>query len=259
LAPPKAADATSRGNRNLVRALGLKVGRVVIDAGHGGHDVGTSGPSGLYEKDVVLDVAVRLGKLIEERLGAEVIYTRTDDRYIKFGDRTKLANDNGADLFISIHANSARSRGVRGVETYYLNLKGDPWAMAVASRENAASDHSIHELQGLVSKITLNEKIEESREFATRIQKELFDGLSADAKALRDRGVRKAPFLVLLGAKMPAVLAEIAFISNPTDEKLLKTTKFRQEVAEHLFNGISGYADSLGNTSVAQKKTPEGM
>ena len=253
LPPPKPASATLRGKRNLIRALGLKVGRVVIDPGHGGHDTGGIGPKGLREKDLVLDVAGRLGKLIEEKMGSEVVYTRTDDRFLSLRQRTKKANRNKADLFVSIHANSSRMRGISGVETYYLSLTSNSWALAVASRENAAAERSIHELRDLLSKIALTEKIEESREFATHVQSSLYKGLASKTKGLRDRGVRKAPFMVLLGAEMPAILAEVGFLSNPRDEKLLKTSGYRQKIAEHLYKGISRYSESLSHVTLAQK------
>jgi N-acetylmuramoyl-L-alanine amidase len=257
MAAPKPATPNAKGQRSLIRALGLKVGRVVIDAGHGGHDPGSIGPSGLQEKDLVLDVALRLGKLIEEGLGSEIVYTRDDDRFLSHKERTRLANTKQADLFISIHANSSPSRKVRGIETYYLNFTTDSWALTVASRENAASDRSVHELQDLLSKIALKEKIEESQEFASRIQEALHSGLSEDTSGLRNRGVRKAPFLVLIGAKMPAVLAEIGFISNPQTEKLLKTGAYRQQVANHLYQGMLSYAESLGNITMARTESGE--
>ena len=253
LPPPKPASANLRGKRNLIRALGLKVGRVVIDPGHGGHDTGGIGPNGLREKDLVLDVAKRLGKLIEEKMGSEVVYTRTDDRFLSLRQRTKKANRNKADLFVSIHANSSRIRGISGVETYYLSLTSNSWALAVASRENAAAERSIHELRDLLSKIALTEKIEESREFATHVQSSLYKGLASKTKGLRDRGVRKAPFMVLLGAEMPAILAEVGFLSNPRDEKLLKTSGYRQKIAEYLYKGISRYSESLSHVTLAQK------
>ena len=256
LEPPKPASATSRGQRNLIRALGLKVGRVVIDAGHGGHDTGSIGPGGLREKDLVLDIASRLGELIESGLGADVIYTRTDDQFILLKERTKLANISQADLFVSIHANSSRLKNIRGVETYYLSFTTSSSAMAVASRENAAAQRSIHELQGLLSKIALTEKIQESREFAAQIQKALYSGLSGETKGLRNRGVRKAPFMVLIGAEMPAVLAEVGFLSNASDEKLLKAGSYRQKVAEHIYKGVENYANSLSKVTIAQKQTP---
>ena len=252
--PPKPAKATSRGKRNLIRALGLKVGRVVIDAGHGGRHTGSIGPTGLQEKNLVHDVAQRLGVLIEQGLGAEVIYTRTEDRFVPLAQRTRIANERKADLFISIHANSARQRGVRGVETYYLNFTTDSWAMAVASRENAAANRSIHELQDLLSKIAMREKIDESREFAANVQTSLHRGLAKETRGLRNRGVRKAPFVVLIGAKMPAILVEIGFISNPGDEKLLKASAHRQKVAEYIYGGLAKYADTLSSFQVSEKK-----
>ncbi len=254
--PPKAASATSRGQRNLIRALGLKVGRVVIDAGHGGHDTGSIGPGGLREKDLVLDIASRLGELIQSRLGADVIYTRTDDQFVHLKERTRLANISQADLFVSVHANSSRLKNIRGVETYYLSFTTSSSAMAVAARENAAAQRSIHELQGLLSKIALTEKIQESREFAGQVQNALYGGLSKDTKGLRNRGVRKAPFMVLIGAEMPAVLAEVGFLSNPSDEKLLKTSAYRQKVAEHIFKGVEKYSNSLSKVTIAQKQAP---
>lgn len=249
LPSPKPAKATSSGTRNLIRTLGLKVGKVVIDPGHGGHDTGTIGTGNLREKDLVNDLAQRLGSLIEERLGSEVIYTRTDDRFVPLRERTRIANQAQADLFISIHANSARQRSVRGIETYYLNLTTDSWAMAVAARENAAAERSVHELENLVAKITRNENLSESREFASKVQSALYGTLSKQTRGLRDRGVRKAPMLVLMDAKMPAVLAEVSFLSNTTDEKLLKTSAYRDKVAEALFKGISSYADTLSSIS----------
>ena len=143
IAPPKAAQPDSRGERNLIRALGLKIGRVVIDAGHGGYDTGTIGPTGLMEKDLALDVATRLGALVSERIGSEVISTRTDDTFVPLEERTSLANEKQADLFISVHANSSRLARARGIETYYMNLTADRQALEVAARENAASQKSI--------------------------------------------------------------------------------------------------------------------
>jgi N-acetylmuramoyl-L-alanine amidase len=252
--PPKPAPAKveaaklPRREQNLIRALGLKISRVVIDPGHGGHDTGTIGPSGLMEKDLALDVAQRLAGLVADRLGSEVVLTRTDDTFIALEERTALANEKQADLFISVHANSSRAPSARGIETYYLNLTSDREAMEVAARENASSSKSIHELQDLVTKITLTEKIAESREFAVCVQRSL-----QKATALRNRGVRKAPFVVLIGARMPSVLAEISFLSNPRDERLLKTPAYRQKLAEALLQGIMGYVQSLSRIEVAAR------
>jgi len=247
------AQPTSDGDRSLIRALGLKIGKIVIDPGHGGHDTGTIGPNGLYEKDLVLDVSKRLGKLLESRLGAQVVFTRRDDTFIPLETRTSIANQEQADLFVSVHANSSHDPDARGVETYYLNFTSSPEALEVAARENAASDKSIHELQDLVKKIALKEKIEESREFASDVQQSLHTGLASKSPGIRDRGVKKAPFVVLIGANMPSILAEISFISNPGDEKRLKGPEYRQRIAESLYRGISRYVNGLAGVKVATR------
>jgi len=254
------ARPTAMGDRSLTRALGLKIGKIVIDAGHGGHDTGTIGPNGLLEKDLVLDVAKRLGRLLETRLGAEVIYTRRDDTFIPLETRTAIANRERADLFISIHANSSHDEDARGVETYYLNFTSSPDALEVAARENAVSEKSIHELQDLVKKIALKEKIEESREFAGDVQDSLYGGLGLSNAGIRNRGVKKAPFIVLIGANMPSILAEISFVSNPTDERKLETAEHRQRVAESLYRGVARYANGLSGVKVASKiEKPQGQ
>jgi len=247
------AAPNAAGERSLIRALGLKIGKIVVDAGHGGHDTGTIGPNGLQEKDLVLDVALKLGKLLENKLGAEVVYTRDDDTFIPLETRTAIANKEQADLFISIHANSSDDPTARGVETYYLNFTSRADALEVAARENAVSEQSIHELQDLVKKIALKEKIGESREFATDVQRSLYAGLSAKSPNLRNRGVKKAPFVVLIGANMPSILAEISFVSNPDDAKKLKTNDYRQRIADSLYKGVSRYVNSLSGVKVASK------
>jgi len=247
------AQPTASGDRSLIRALGLKIGKIVIDPGHGGHDTGTIGPNGLEEKDLVLDVSRRLGKLLQTRLGAEVIYTRKDDTFIPLETRTAIANQEAADLFVSVHANSSHDSDARGVETYYLNFTSSPEALEVAARENAVSEKSIHELQDLVKKIALREKIEESHEFASDVQSSLHSGLAAKNPGLRDRGVKKAPFIVLIGANMPSILAEISFVSNPGDERRLGTSEYRQKIAESLYRGIAKYVSGLSGVKVASK------
>jgi len=254
------ARPTAAGDRSLTRALGLKIGKIVIDPGHGGHDTGTIGPNGLLEKDVVLDVAKRLGRLLEARLGAEVIYTRRDDTFIPLETRTAIANRERADLFISIHANSSSDSDARGVETYYLNFTSSPEALEVAARENAVSEKSIHELQDLVKKIALKEKIDESREFAGDVQESLYGGLALENSGIRNRGTKKAPFIVLIGANMPSILAEISFVSNPTDERKMESSEHRQRIAESLYRGVSKYANGLSGVKVASKiDKPEGQ
>ena len=244
-APAKAADKTADGETSLIRALGLKIGRIVIDAGHGGHDSGTLGVDGIEEKDVVLDVALRLGKMLHERLGAEIIYTRSDDTFIPLETRTAIANKAQADLFLSIHANSSADASARGVETYYLNFTSSPDALDVAARENAVSGQSIHQLSDLVKKITLKDKISESREFAQDVESSLYNGLAKGNEGLKDRGVKKAPFVVLIGANMPSILAEISFVTNATDAGKLRTPEYRQRVAESLYNGVARYEAGL--------------
>jgi N-acetylmuramoyl-L-alanine amidase len=248
---PKAARRTSTGETSLVRALGLKLQRIVIDPGHGGHDEGTQGPKGLLEKDLVLDVSLRLGKLIEQKMGAEVIYTRSDDTFIPLEGRTALANDKKADLFLSIHANSSPVPRITGVETYYLNFTGARDSMEVASRENAGSDQSIFELRDLIQKISAHDKASESRDFAERIQSTLFAFSVKTFTAEKNRGIKTAPFIVLIGANMPSVLAEIGFVSNPREEALLKKPEYRQKLAEALYRGVSKYAESLSHFQMA--------
>jgi len=242
---------TRDGQSTLTRTLGLKIGRIVIDAGHGGHDTGTIGPTGLMEKDICLDVALRLGKIIHQRLpGAEVVYTRSDDTFIPLEERTRVANESKADLFISIHANSSHDHAARGIETYYLNLKGSPDAMEVAARENATAQESIHDLEDIVKKIARSEKIDESREFAADIQESLAKRIQKLNRTVKDRGVRKAPFVVLVGADMPSILTEISFLSNPADEQLLKKPEHRQRVAEGLYQGVANYLQSLNSMTM---------
>jgi N-acetylmuramoyl-L-alanine amidase len=245
---PLPAKPNSGGRRSLTRALGLRVGRVVLDAGHGGHDHGTTGPTGLAEKELVLDVTLRLGALIEQRLGAEVIYTRSTDVFIPLEERPLIANRNKADLFLSIHANASTVRNISGAEVYYLNFTTSRESMDVAARENAGHGKSVSELRELIQKIALSDKLDESRDFAARVQSSLFSTWTKMTTATRNRGVKKAPFVVLIGASMPSILAEIGFISNPRDEAMLRKPDQRQRLAEALFKGIQQYAASLGQT-----------
>jgi N-acetylmuramoyl-L-alanine amidase len=253
LGPPSLPEPTRDGQQSLSRALGLKIGRIVIDAGHGGHDTGTIGPTGLMEKDLCLDVALRVGKLIQQRLpSAEVIYTREDDTFIGLEQRTEIANDARADLFLSVHANSSPDHSARGIETYYLNFTASSDAMEVATRENALSENGVHDLQDILRKIARNEKIEESRDFAGTIQDSLARRVENINRGDKSRGVRKAPFVVLIGANMPSVLAEISFISNPSDEQWLKRPENRQRIAEGLYRGIETYLQNTNSLTVNQ-------
>ncbi len=248
-APAKMDPGT---DRSLVRVFGLKLGKVVIDAGHGGHDTGTIGPNGLLEKNLVLDVALRLGTLIKSQLGAEVVYTRSDDRFVPLEDRTKIANDQKADLFISIHANSSPSVSATGVETYYFNFTSDKNSIDLATRENATATSAISDLNDLLHRAVLQTKLEESRQFAQQVQTSLsIMSVKMNGRS-KDRGIKQAPFVVLIGATMPSILAEVGFVSNPHDEKLMNRGEQRQRIAEALFKGVAMYASSLSHTQLAR-------
>ncbi len=258
ITPPPAVPAR-RANRSMTRALGLKLGKIVIDPGHGGHDLGTTSPSGMHEKDLVLDISRRLRQLLEERLAAEVVMTRNDDSFLSLEQRTAFANAERADLFLSIHVNSSPYPRAAGPETYFLNFNPARDAMEVAARENASSGKTIFELQDLVKQIALNEKLTESREFATRVQTALLQqaNRTADARSpesrVRDRGVKRAPFVVLIGAAMPSILVELGFVTNPREEAQFKTSDYRQALAESLYRGILQYTNSLSRFQVATR------
>jgi N-acetylmuramoyl-L-alanine amidase len=252
---PVAADAveeTPTVQPSMARVLGLRVRRIVIDAGHGGHDSGTIGPGGIEEKDIALDVALRLGHLLQQRLGAEVIYTRRTDKFVPLEERTAIANAAHADLFLSIHANSSSDSEVRGVETYFMNFTTSPDAMAVAARENADSNRSVYELSDLVRKIALSDKIDESREFAGDVQQQLYSGLLSGNAGLKNRGVKQAPFVVLIGAQMPSILAEISFLTNPEDAAELSRPGYRERLAEALYGGVAEYVEAMSGVRIAK-------
>jgi N-acetylmuramoyl-L-alanine amidase len=241
---PTAPSVNRSGGFSLSRQLGLRVSRVVIDPGHGGHDPGAKN-SGLTEADLVLDVALRLEQLLSRQDGFEVVLTRRVDTFVPLEERTAIANREGADLFLSIHANASTNRAARGVETYFLNLTTNPEAEMVAARENAASSLSMSQLPDIVKAIALNNKIQESRDFASMIQASLSSQLQKADRSVRNLGVKQAPFMVLLGATMPSVLAEISFITNRQDAAMLKTEKYRQRIAEALYAGVIRYQQSL--------------
>ncbi|HVR71335.1 MAG TPA: N-acetylmuramoyl-L-alanine amidase [Vicinamibacteria bacterium] len=257
-APPLPAQANRAGSYSLARQLGLSARTIVIDAGHGGHDPGTIGPRGLQEKDVVLDVALRLARLVRARLGAEVILTRSTDVFVPLEERTAIANSKGADLFLSIHANASRSPRPRGVETYFLSFAADPHAEAVAARENAISAATMKDLQNLVKAIALNSKLDESRDFASSVQEAMVANIKPHYPSLQDRGVRTAPFYVLIGANMPSILAEIAFVSHPEEERMLGRSEHRERVAWSLCEGVRAYLETLNRTQMRQLTGPAG-
>ena len=251
---PTSPAANSNGQFSLARQLGLGISRIVLDAGHGGHDPGARG-NGMNEAELVLDVTLRLRDLLEKQPGIEVTLTRSTDAFVQLEERTAIANRTGADLFLSIHANASRNPQARGVETYFLNFASNPEAEAVAARENSASGKTMHSLPEIVRAIALNNKIDESRDFADMVQKSMVRRLSSKHRTLRDLGVKQAPFVVLIGAGMPSVLAEISFITNKQDGTLLKTAAYRQQIAESLFDAVIRYQRSLkGVRAVASAK-----
>jgi N-acetylmuramoyl-L-alanine amidase len=242
--PPELPSANSDGRFSLSRQLGLSVSRIVIDAGHGGHDPGAQS-TGITESELTLDVALRLSRLLEKQPGVDVVMTRDTDVFIPLEERTAIANREGADLFLSIHANASRSPTARGVETYFLNFASNPEASAVAARENSASARAMHNLPDIVRAIALNDKIDESRDFADMVQRSMVRRLATRNKQVRDLGVKQAPFVVLIGAAMPSVLAEISFVTNKQEGQLLKTGPYRQQIAEALFDAVLRYQQSL--------------
>lgn len=253
LASPSAAASNVAGGFSMARQLGLGVSRIVIDPGHGGHDPGVLG-RGLTEAALVLDVALRLEKLLRKEPGLEVVLTRRTDVYIPLEERTALANRESADLFLSIHANASRNVAAKGIETYYLSFASSPEAEAVAARENSASNREMHQLPDIIKAIALNNKLDESRDLANMVQQSLVTSLRKTNKEVRSRGVKKAPFVVLIGAAMPSVLAEISFVSNRQELALLKTSAYKQKIAESLFNAVMRYRKSLkGQPAIASQ------
>jgi N-acetylmuramoyl-L-alanine amidase len=228
----------------MARQLGLRVGRIVIDAGHGGRDPGASGP-GFTESALTLDIALRLEKLLTKEPGLEVVLTRRTDEYVGLQERTAIANREGADLFLSIHANASRNRNARGVESYLLNFASTPEAAAVAARENASSTLTMSHLNDLVKQIALNNKLDESRDLARHVQTTLVQKLRPSNQGLKDLGVKQAPFVVLVGASMPSILVEVSFLSHRQEGRLLSTGTFRQRIADALFDGLRGYLRTL--------------
>jgi N-acetylmuramoyl-L-alanine amidase len=236
----------ARGGLSIARQLGLGVSRIVIDPGHGGHDPGAKG-KGITEAELVLDVALRLEKLLEKVDGVEVILTRKTDEFVPLPERTAIANREGADLFLSIHANASTNGQAHGIETYFLNFANNQSAAAVAARENAASTQAMGGLPDFVKAIALNNKLDESRDFALHVQRAMVERQRTVNRVVRDLGVKQAPFVVLIGANMPSVLAETGFVTNPQEAKLLKGSVYRQKLAESLFNAIRKYQSSLKN------------
>src|SRR5581483_1179828 len=235
----KAASATLTAEDRALRAR-IRHLKVVIDAGHGGWDLGTVGRQGLLEKDLVLDVAQRLGKLLEDKLGGDVLYTRANDIYVPLEQRAEIANDAQADLFVSIHANNSDYPSARGVETYYTNVAAPANSLEIEKRENATASSSSP--APVLTTVTLKERTDESRRLAESVERALHGSLASRNPAIRDRGVKEAAFVVLTSTAMPAILAEVSFVSSPADERNLQSPLYRQQIAEALYKGVARYA-----------------
>ena len=225
--------------------------RIVVDAGHGGWDLGTVGRRGLLEKDLVLEISQRLGKLLESRLGMEVIYTRPDDNYITLDERASIANQAQADLFVSVHANYSDLPSARGVETYYTNFFSAPGSKDVDT--HAAAGGAKPAVTTNLSPADLHERIEQSRRLAASVQRSLYGTLSVQNPGLRDRGIKEAGFVVLTESAMPGILAEVSFVSSPTDEQKLRSDGYREQIAEALYRGIARYAATSKGVKVAAR------
>ena len=243
-AAPAPLSASTANKPSLPAAAGM---RIVLDAGHGGWDLGTVGRQGLLEKDLTLDIVGRLGNLLEKRLGAEVIYTRQDDNYIALDRRAEIANQAQAELFVSIHANNSDIASARGVETYYTNT----FSSAHAYSHSDAAGATLQTVG--FANIDIRDKVLESRKIALDIQRALYGALAAKNPGIRDRGVKRASYVVLTGTSMPAVLAEVSFVSSPADEANLQNANYRQMIAEALYKGIARYCDTQRNVKMAKK------
>jgi N-acetylmuramoyl-L-alanine amidase len=222
--------------------MGLR--RIVVDAGHGGRDPGAIGPGGTYEKHITLMLAKKLARKLKESLGCEVILTRDRDVYLPLEERTAIANKVGADLFISLHTNANQSNKPYGIETYYLNFSKNDKAAALAARENGTSLKEVSDLELILFDLMANSKINESSRLAAEIQKGLVSGLSRSYRDIKDLGVRQGPFYVLLGATMPSVLIETAFISNHREEKRLTSDKYQDHAADAIARAVRQYAEN---------------
>ncbi|PZR17724.1 MAG: N-acetylmuramoyl-L-alanine amidase [Archangium gephyra] len=238
----KLASAQRDDEISLAQQLGLKVRRVIIDAGHGGHDTGAIGPGGTREKDVALAIAKKLAARLEEA-GLEVILTRDDDTFVKLEERTRLANRQKGDLFISVHCNAAPSTKMRGIETYTLNTSSNRYSIRLSARENATTERGVGDLQYILADLATKANTGESSRLADRVQRSLIRNLSADYKGVKDLGTKEALFFVLLGAKMPAILVETSFLSHPEEEERLADEKYQSKVADSIAEAVGGFLE----------------
>ena len=251
--PEKSASRLPRGA--LAKQLALGVSKIVIDPGHGGADFGATGYlKGVFEKNVALELSQRLARRIRERLGCEAILTREDDRLLSLEQRTAFANTVGADLFISIHTNAHKKMASYGTETYFLNLATDEDAILLAARENAASANSISDLEGILKDLMTQTKQDESSRLARHVQDALVRTLGDKFGKVKDKGVKEAPFYVLLGADMPSILVEVAFITNPRECRRLNTAAFQDAVADAIVTGIEAYVKDMRSPTITEAK-----
>jgi len=238
-------------NLSLPQQLGLGARRIVIDPGHGGKDPGAVGPSGLLEKDVVLAVALRLRDALREKHGYEVFLTREKDEFLSLEERTEIANTLHGDLFVSLHVNAAPSSSISGIETYFLSLASTGDEMRAAAKENAASESQLSDLEAILMDLMQNAKINESAKLAEAVQDSMVSGLATRYDRVNNLGVKKAPFIVLIGAQMPSILTEIAFLSNPQEAQRIRNKGYLQDVASQIATGIGNYIDTLQSTRSA--------
>lgn len=230
---------------SLARQLGLNVKRIVIDPGHGGKDPGTQFVGGIQEKDITLEIAKRLAASLEKNIGCEVLLTRDKDVFVPLDERTAFANVNKADLFISVHVNAHKRSSVYGLETYFLNMATDESAVIVAARENATSEKNISDLQSILNDLMLNTKISESSKLAYKVQDGMMTGIKKTYKVNKSLGVKQAPFYVLIGAEMPAILIETGFITNATERKRILSNNYKNILADGIASGVNSYIKSI--------------
>ena len=238
----KSAEDADNGATASKIPNGLR--KIVLDPGHGGKDPGAIGPGGLAEKDVVLSIAKKLALKLKTEMGVQVVLTRKDDRFVQLEDRTALANAEDADLFVSLHVNASPNADARGIETYYLDNTTDEAAIRLAARENATSRKNISDLQFILSDMTQNMKLEDSITLAYRLQTSLVSGMGKSMGEVRDLGVKKALFNVLVGARMPSVLVEMFFITNRDENRAMTQPGYQDDMVNALYEGIQKYAQS---------------
>jgi N-acetylmuramoyl-L-alanine amidase len=223
--------------------------KIVLDPGHGGKDPGAIGVGGIAEKDIVLAIAKKLERKLKQEMGVEVVLTRRDDRFIPLEDRTAIANAEGADLFVSLHMNASPNGEAKGLETYYLDNTNDEASLRLAARENGTSRRNVSDLQFILSDMTQNMKLEDSITLAHHLQHSLIDGMSTRLADVKDLGVKKALFYVLVGARMPSVLVEMFFITNKTEGRAMSQETYQNAVVDALYDGILKYKESNLATS----------